>query len=203
MFRGHDAIEYILSTRKMGCANGCMEWPFLPPLEWPSPLARRRIPSRRTRKGAGMLGSPTGHPFFIVDGDQTKAPRWHRLSMQVDGARQAYQDRRKVEWTPYGGPVPTPRGLLLDRSGAGSRRCIRSMAMRWLVASELQTSADRDFRVQNQGSCGSDRGKVGQAQVLGAHEDGAGRFLHYYAVVVDRGWDGQETCRDMAEFFRR
>ena len=27
------------------------------------------IPSRRKREGAGVLGSPTGRPFFIVDGD--------------------------------------------------------------------------------------------------------------------------------------
>jgi hypothetical protein len=126
MFRGHDAIEYILSTRKIGCANGCMEWPFLPPLEWPSLLARRRIPSRRTRKGAGVLGSPTGHPFFIVDGDQTKAPRWHRLSAQADWeGRQAYKDRRKVESTPYGGPVPTLGGSCWIARKPVPRRCIK------------------------------------------------------------------------------
>ena len=75
------------------------------------------IPSRRKRKGAGVFGSPTGHPFFIVEGNQTKAP--HRMSMQADGGRRAFKDRRKVKSTPYGGPVPAPRGLLLDRSGAG------------------------------------------------------------------------------------
>jgi hypothetical protein len=80
----HDAIEHILSTRKIVCADGRLEWPFLPRSNGHGRRHSAGIPSRRKREGAGVLGSPTGHPFFIVDGDQTKAPRWHRISAQAD-----------------------------------------------------------------------------------------------------------------------
>jgi len=37
-------------------------------------------PPGASAKARGVLGSPTGHPFFNVDGDDTKAQQWHPRS---------------------------------------------------------------------------------------------------------------------------
>jgi hypothetical protein len=56
-----------------------------------------------------VLGYPTGHPFINVDGNNPKARQWLE-SERADAAAPAFKDRRQVESTPDGDPVPTPRG---------------------------------------------------------------------------------------------
>ena len=81
-----DAIEDILRTRNTICADAPLEWPFLPPLEMATAVGNKRrnpLPAP-SAKALGVLGSPTGHPFFIVDGDNNKARPWHSLGHASD-----------------------------------------------------------------------------------------------------------------------
>jgi hypothetical protein len=114
----HDAIEHILSTRKIVCADDRLEWPFLPRSNGHGRRHSAGIPSRRKREGAGVLGSPTGHPFFIVDGDQTKAPRWHRISAQADWRGAKHQGPPQGEIDTLRRSCPDPSGALAGSLGS-------------------------------------------------------------------------------------
>src|SRR5690242_4034697 len=60
-----ETIEYILSTRKIVSADGPLEWPFLPPLEWPLPSAQRRnpLPAQAQRRGGARF--PDRAPLLL------------------------------------------------------------------------------------------------------------------------------------------
>jgi hypothetical protein len=90
-------------------------------------------PPGASANARGVLGSPTGHPFFIVHGDYNKAPRWQRMVQAMRSAEHclSYKDRREVESTPCGSSVPTPRGLLA-RCGAS----VEVQHQRWRLDDE-------------------------------------------------------------------
>jgi hypothetical protein len=78
-------LKSILHTRKI-----VVPTPFGVAISAPARMAiavgitRRNPLPVHSAKGAGVLGSQIGHPFFVVDDDTTKPSRWHPMEDAPD-----------------------------------------------------------------------------------------------------------------------